>query len=133
MSVFGLFQAEHGVLFLTVVVVSPMIVILVPGRQGPPLLLCPLGGFLVGLVEAPVLAGADVGRELGTLGGLEGADRVMCGDVRRVVGGAELGGAGVVEDVGEFLAGGDVEDFAEFGALGNADGWRSLFVSFSLL
>lgn len=116
-------------MFLTVVVVSPVIVILIPRRQSPPLLLCSLGGFLVGLVEPPVLPGADVGRELCALGGLEGSDRIMRRDMRRVVRRAELGGSGVVEGVGEFLAGGDVEHFSEFGALGDTYGWSSLFVS----
>lgn len=107
-----------------------MIVILIPRRQSPPLLLCSLGGLLVGLVEPPVLAGADVGRELCALGGLEGSDRIMRRDMRRVVRRAELGGAGVVEGVGELLTGGDVEHFSEFGALGDTDGWSRLFISF---
>lgn len=115
--------------FLTVVVVSPMIVILIPGRQSPSFLLCSLGSLLVGLVEPPVLPGADVGCELCALGGLEGSDRIMRRDMRRVVRRAELCGAGVVEGVGELLAGGDVEHFSEFGALRDTDGWSSLFVS----
>lgn len=55
--------------------------------------------------------------------GLERADGVVRRDVGRVVGRAEAGGAGGVEGVCEFLGGGDVEEFADFGALRFADGF----------
>jgi hypothetical protein len=114
--------------FPTVIWIPPVFIVLIPGRQRPALFLGPLARLLVGVVELLLLADAGVGADKGV--GLERADGVVRRDVGRVVGRAEAGGAGVVEGVCEFLGGGDVEEFADFGALGFADGF--LTVSFLL-
>lgn len=98
-----------------------VIIVLVPGRQRPALLLGPLARLLVGLVELLLLPDARVGADKGIR--LERADGVVRRDVGRVVGRAEAGGARVVEGVCELLAGGHVEEFADFGGLGFADGF----------
>lgn len=108
---------------LTVIRIPPVIVIivLISGRQRPAILLRPLARLLVGLVELLLLPDARVGADKGIR--LERADGVVRRDVGRVVGRAEAGGARVVEGVCELLAGGHVEEFADFGALGFADGF----------
>lgn len=103
---------------LTVIRVPPVIVVLIPWRQRPSLLRCPLGRLLVGFIQPQDLPSAGIRRELGPLGGLERLDRIMRRDMRRIIGRTEAGGAGAVERICELLARGDVEEFANLGALG---------------
>jgi hypothetical protein len=84
--------------FITVVWVSPVIIIivLVSGGQSSPFLLCALTRLPVGLVKLLLLPSARVHVDHGRI---ERLDRVMCRDMRRVVGRAEFGGSGGVERV----------------------------------
>lgn len=102
-----------GSLLLTVIWISPVIIVivLVSGRQSSALLLCALDCLPVGFVKLLLLPGVRVRAEHG---GVERPHRVMRRDMRRVVGWAEAGGSGGVEGVCEFLAGGHVEEFAYF-------------------